>query len=213
MFILDLVKKGMTVLEESEEPRNDELWLRGAMLWWLPISPLHADAAVPSFFVELIVSTKIAFLRAPSKRGRLTTSLTKMWYREGYICNKILHIALCPTFHKHTKSWFTNMKTYFLVSTSNLIYKYTRGPWTATPSLIKVMAKKTKLISILKCKKYIHTWGLFIWVPKCHFVPKVLARCQNNLPKVSARNTISARRCMAPCSNFPGKRIVCAQNY
>ena len=25
MFILDLAKEGMTVLEESEEPRNDEL--------------------------------------------------------------------------------------------------------------------------------------------------------------------------------------------
>ena len=42
--------------------------------------------------------------------------------------------------------------------------------------------------------------GLFIWVPKYHFVPEVLAGCQNSLPKVSARNAISARRCMDPYS-------------
>ena len=43
--------------------------------------------------------------------------------------------------------------------------------------------------------------GLFIWVPKYHFAPKVLARCQNALPKVSARNAISASRCIDPISH------------
>ena len=41
----------------------------------------------------------------------------------------------------------------------------------------------------------IGTKGLFICAPKYHFVPKVLARCKNPLPKVSAGNAISARRC------------------
>ena len=60
--------------------------------------------------------------------------------------------------------------------------------------------------------KDFNTEGLFIWVPKYHFVPKVLARCQKSLPKVSAQNAISACRCIDPTCHlvqqiFPSPQV------
>ena len=55
-----------------------------------------------------------------------------------------------------------------------------------------------KLVSLRFMHSTLRYRGLFIWVPKYHFVPKVLAQCQNSLLKVSARNAISAPICMQP---------------
>ena len=55
--------------------------------------------------------------------------------------------------------------------------------------------------------------GLFICIPKHHFVPRVLARCQNSLPKVLAWNDISARRCMDPDCQKSWIHLVYSRNF